>query len=489
MRQGARAARAPLAIDPATVRVERRGDLRRAGDRAMFAALAFTGHASIILAGPGPAGDRLGELLVLIARTAGARRAALLIPGPVRRLAVAVVDGEPTDEALDLASWLDAAIPRPRHERATAGSAPVTLVTVRGPSAGVGRRPLTPIRRAVSGDSRDAVSIGLDFAGRAAADRLDDLLPPPVVRQATAMVAAAAACAAEERELVDLRRTAAELKRFVSTVAHELRTPLTAIGGYLAIIADDRVSEAADRDEFLERSRRIVDSMGELVNDLLEVAQIDSGTLDLDIGMVSLADILKTTRDEVAPIAAVNGVSLTVRPAARLRTAMGDRRRVAQVVVNLVGNAVKYTPAGGSVDVETAFDGLAGFVVVRDTGPGIPAGEQQRIFEPFARLDLHRTLPGTGLGLPIARELARLMGGDIGVASVDGRGATFILALPGPTSPPPVVVGEALQRVLDAERERIGALPGGGEDPASPPSAGPVTGVIHHRAGSSPTRG
>lgn len=506
----ARTAVRPPVIAPAAVHVERRGNLRRTEDRAIYAALSFTGRAALILAGPGPAGDRLAELLAFIARMAGARRAAVLVPRPQRRLAVVVGAGEPPGAALELAAWLDAGTPRSRAERATAGPAPVAIVVLPTGRAGVGGpRPRTPARGAVAGEGPDGLTLGFDFGGPRAAARLADRVPPPVVRQTSAMLAVIARVAADEREVSDLRRTDAERKRFVSTVAHELRAPMTGLAGYLSLLLKGSEADPADREEFLERSRRIVDTMAELVDDLLEVSRIGSEALDLEIGMVSLGDVLLAARDQLEPSAAAKPVGLSVRPVSRLRTAMGDRRRVEQAVVNLAGNAIKYTPPDGAVEIEAAFDGPVSLVFVRDTGPGIPPAEHERIFEPFARLDIHRSVTGTGLGLPIARDLARMMGGDIGVASAEGRGSTFVLALPGPTDPPSVVVGESLERALAAESLRLGVGrdsdgrpstetavvvverdPGEpGEALGSPPPSAARGGVIHHRTDAPRSRG
>jgi signal transduction histidine kinase len=197
--------------------------------------------------------------------------------------------------------------------------------------------------------------------------------------------------------------------------------------------------------------------MAELVNDLLEVSRIEAGSIELSETTVPLADVLVAARDQVEPTAVARGVGLAIRPPSRLRVAFGDRRAIERIVVNLVGNAVKYTESGGRVDVDVAPDGLVALVVVRDTGAGIAPEDRGRVFERFARLDRHRSLPGTGLGLSIARDLSRLMGGDIGLASRPGAGSAFILALPGPTRPDPAAVAAALARAVVAEQERLDA--------------------------------
>jgi len=145
------------------------------------------------------------------------------------------------------------------------------------------------------------------------------------------------------------------------------------------------------------------------------------------------------------------GIALRTSLPARLRAATGDRRRVEQIVTNLAANALKFTSAGSSVELAGWFDGTVALVAVRDEGEGIAADDRARIFERFYRMAGHDKITGTGLGLPIARDLARTMGGDLAAASVPGSGSTFMLALPGPTPVAPGVVAETLERALGHE--------------------------------------
>jgi anti-sigma regulatory factor (Ser/Thr protein kinase) len=134
-----------------------------------------------------------------------------------------------------------------------------------------------------------------------------------------------------------------------------------------------------------------------------------------------------------------------------MRTAMGDRRRVEQILTNLAANGLKFTPAGGIVEIDGRFDGAVAVLVVRDDGPGISVEDRPRIFERFHRLSTHERITGTGLGLPIARELARLMAGDLDVASVPGAGSAFVIVLPGPADASSEAVVAALARALGEE--------------------------------------
>ncbi|HYC07535.1 MAG TPA: HAMP domain-containing sensor histidine kinase, partial [Candidatus Binatia bacterium] len=203
------------------------------------------------------------------------------------------------------------------------------------------------------------------------------------------------------------------------------------------------------------RSRTIVGSMGELVSDLLELSRLESGTLGLEARPVSIHEVGAKVLNGLEPIAIHRGVGLRSDLPPRLRTAIGDRRRVEQIVTNLAGNAVKFSPVGGSVEIAGWFDGPVALVAVRDDGRGIEPEDRLRIFERFYRMSDHERVTGTGLGLPIARDLARAMGGDLGVASVPGSGSTFLLALPASTAVPSDDVVTALARAMATEEMKL----------------------------------
>jgi signal transduction histidine kinase len=241
----------------------------------------------------------------------------------------------------------------------------------------------------------------------------------------------------------------------VSTVAHELRTPLTGLGGYLELILSGNVEEADVEREFLERSRDIVSSMDELVGDLLELSRLESGSLRLDMDAFSVAEIGQRVLEHIAPIALQRSVELKASLPPRIRAARGDRRRVEQILKNLLGNALKFTPSGGTVELSGWFDGPVAVLAVRDDGLGIADEDRVRIFERFYRMASHERINGTGLGLPIARELARAMGGDLDVASAPRAGSAFVLVLPGPRPVEPSALAEILDRTLESEHARL----------------------------------
>jgi signal transduction histidine kinase len=295
------------------------------------------------------------------------------------------------------------------------------------------------------------VALGFEFRRSADADRLPERLPPTLARHAAVALALVTSELATERELAALRADEAAQTTFVSTVAHELRTPLTGLRGYLELILAGQVDDPEVQRDFLERSRLIVDSMGELVGDLLELSRLESGTLGLDLEPFSVAEAGGHVASGLLPIAIDRGVRLTTTLPPRLRVATGDRRRVEQILTNLAANALKFTPTGGTVELEARFDGSVAVVAVRDDGPGIPPDDRARIFERFHRMPHHETITGTGLGLPIARDLARRMDGDLDVSSVPGAGSAFVLVLPGPADVDAETIQRALADALDHE--------------------------------------
>jgi signal transduction histidine kinase len=194
-----------------------------------------------------------------------------------------------------------------------------------------------------------------------------------------------------------------------------------------------------------------VDTVAELVSDLLDRTRIESGSLTLEIAPFSIAEAASRVMEALQPIALDRGIELRADLPPRLRTAIADRRRVEQVLTNLVGNALKFSPSGSVVEVSARFEGLVALVAVRDDGPGIAPDDRARIFEPFHRLAGHERVPGTGLGLPIARDLAVAMAGELEVASVLDGGSSFVLGLPGPSGASDDALRTAVEGALAAE--------------------------------------
>jgi signal transduction histidine kinase len=165
---------------------------------------------------------------------------------------------------------------------------------------------------------------------------------------------------------------------------------------------------------------------------VLDFARLEAGRVRVELEPVLLADVIGDLAPLVEPQAAKKNIELSLLPPPEALRVRADRQRLQQVLVNLVGNAIKFTPDGGSVRVGALHDDGRVRIQVRDTGPGIPADRLQAIFEPFVQVEdgLTRTQPGAGLGLAISRDLARAMKGDLSVQSQVGGGSTFILDLP-----------------------------------------------------------
>ena len=237
-------------------------------------------------------------------------------------------------------------------------------------------------------------------------------------------------------ELEDQNERLRELDRlkdeFVALVSHELRTPLTSIRGYLELVLDGEAGELSDdQREFLGIVERNSHRLLALVGDLLFLAQVEAGKLSLELGAVDLSSIAAETVETARPLAEERGITLTLA-SGPLPLLAGDRVRLAQLLDNLVSNGLKFTPSGGRVDVRVRAERGRAVIEVRDTGMGIPAGEQEHLFERFFRASkaTEQAIPGTGLGLAISKAIVHAHGGRITVASEEGKGSTFRVTLP-----------------------------------------------------------
>ncbi len=269
--------------------------------------------------------------------------------------------------------------------------------------------------------------------------------------QATELEAQAEEMAAINNELIDRseelerqRAAAEEANRakssFLAVMSHELRTPLNAIAGYVQLLEmgiHGPVTEA--QLGALDRIARGQQHLLRLINDVLNLARIESGRVEYMVEDVDVPELMAAVTPMVEPQMAAKELAFDVdvhAPPVR-----ADREKVQQVVINLLSNALKFTPPGGRITVEAGVvpgEPSVVFLSVSDTGIGIPPEKQASVFEPFVQVDMSRTRrsEGTGLGLAISRDLARGMGGDLGVRSRDGGGSVFTLTLPAASSPP-----------------------------------------------------
>jgi signal transduction histidine kinase len=221
--------------------------------------------------------------------------------------------------------------------------------------------------------------------------------------------------------------------QFLATMSHELRTPLNAIGGYAELLIDGIRGPVTDDQVLdLQRIQRSQRHLLSLINDILNFAKIEAGKVDFNFANISMHETLSVLEELVAPQLKEKNLRYNYYCCDASFTAYADPEKVQQILLNLLSNATKFTPAGGSVTVQCGASATEMSVEVTDTGPGIEASRIESIFEPFIQLDrVHRSLhQGTGLGLSISRDLARAMNGDLRVISSPGRGSTFLLTLP-----------------------------------------------------------
>ena len=248
-----------------------------------------------------------------------------------------------------------------------------------------------------------------------------------------------------ERANEELRWTTEAKDRFFASMSHELRTPLNAILGYQSLLLEGVVGDLPGPFRpFLEKSQRATRNLLLLVNDVLDLSKLEAGKMELVLAPARVRAIVEEAIATIEPLAAVKDIAVHVPPPPPLPPLLTDADRVRQVLINLLSNAVKFTDAG-TITVSVALtsdpaepgapepaEGEGWWVEIRvtDTGPGIAAHDQERIFHEFEQIVGATSRGGTGLGLPISRKLARLLGGDLRVESELGHGSTFTIRIP-----------------------------------------------------------
>ncbi|MGE0124480.1 MAG: protoglobin domain-containing protein [Dehalococcoidia bacterium] len=232
-----------------------------------------------------------------------------------------------------------------------------------------------------------------------------------------------------------------EKTEFLAIVSHELRTPLTSLLGFAKLQADGHVAAAADRENVNREIHRAGDLVMDLLDDFVDISRMDAGLLTLTSAAVDVASVITEVSGLTEPAARARGLSLC-SAIHGIPPVSADARRLRQVFLNVVGNAIKFTDAG-EIRLEATVDGSSrqALITVRDTGVGVPRRRQPFVFERFHHFDPKANEPraGVGLGLSIARDLVRRMGGDIALASDgEGRGTTVTVSLPlhGSATPP-----------------------------------------------------
>jgi len=230
-----------------------------------------------------------------------------------------------------------------------------------------------------------------------------------------------------EREIDRLK------SEFLSTVSHDLRTPLTSIKGYVDLILDGDAGEISDiQREFLEIVKHNNDRLVKLINDVLDISKIESGRVHFRIEPIQLEDVVHDVIDTFKNLMAQKKIRLITDIPQALGSVAADQDRIGQVVMNLVSNALKYTPAGGTIEVNLKEEGHRLIFSVIDTGIGISSEDQKYLFTRFFRVDssLTQEVGGSGLGLSICKSIINLHGGEIWIESELGQGSNFSFSLP-----------------------------------------------------------
>jgi two-component system phosphate regulon sensor histidine kinase PhoR len=247
-------------------------------------------------------------------------------------------------------------------------------------------------------------------------------IPPEVSGEARALLLL--------QDVTELRRAETMRREFVANVSHELRTPVASLKALTETLEGGALEDPPAARLFLARILLETDRLAQLVEELLELASLESGSSRIADQVVDLTEILLRAADRLGAYADRHGIQLSVPPSTCSPLVMGDALRLERVVINLVDNAVKFTAPGGEVRLGCEVQGDSVVLSVTDNGAGIPAEQLPRVFERFFKGDPSRASVGTGLGLAIAKHTVEAHGGRIWVESIEGRGSTFFVSLP-----------------------------------------------------------
>lgn len=233
-------------------------------------------------------------------------------------------------------------------------------------------------------------------------------------------------------DVTELRRLERVRQDFVANVSHEFKTPLTAIQGFAETLLGGALEDHKNNRRFLEIIRDHAAQLARVTDDLLKLARIEAGKLEVQLGPVSVADVVDLCTETALLRAQRKGIVVEADIPPDLPPVRADARLLREVLQNLLDNAVQYTPSGGKIEVHAEAGPCEVTVAVSDTGIGIPLADQERIFERFYRVDAARSreVGGTGLGLSIARHIVETLGGKISVESEVGRGSRFSFSIP-----------------------------------------------------------
>ena len=231
-------------------------------------------------------------------------------------------------------------------------------------------------------------------------------------------------------DVTDVKRTEAMRRDFVANVSHELRTPLASVKAVIETLRMGGAEDEATAQEFLARADAEADRLARLIEELLELSRIESGDLPLSRAPVQIGAVLASAIDRMRSQSERQGIGLELQLEPELSPVLGDSDQLERVAVNLIHNAIKFTPSGGSIKVRAAGDNGRITVTVVDTGQGITQEDLPRVFERFYKADRSRGSAGAGLGLAVAKHIVEAHGGAITVESEFGSGAAFSFCLP-----------------------------------------------------------
>jgi two-component system, OmpR family, phosphate regulon sensor histidine kinase PhoR len=233
-------------------------------------------------------------------------------------------------------------------------------------------------------------------------------------------------------DVTELRRLERVRQDFVANVSHEFKTPLTAIQGFAETLLGGALDDPANNRRFLDIIRNHAIRLARLTNDLLKLARIEAGKLEVEFFPVSLMELIEGCAETTLLKASRKQITLEIEVPSGLPAVHGDASLLRDVLQNLLDNAIQYTPAGGHIHVNAAAKGGEAVITVSDTGIGIPASDKERIFERFYRVDAARSREagGTGLGLSIAKHIVEAHNGRLWVDSVIGEGSRFSFSIP-----------------------------------------------------------
>jgi signal transduction histidine kinase len=235
------------------------------------------------------------------------------------------------------------------------------------------------------------------------------------------------------RLMNEIQRANRHKSEFLANMSHELRTPLNAIIGFSDVLGQKMFGDMnAKQMEYLEDIRTSGRHLLSLVNDILDLSKVEAGRMELDVSDFSLRDALTSVAMMVRETAARHGIAFDSAIGPEIEVIRADERKVKQVVLNLLSNAMKFTPQGGRVELLARGQADGVVVSVRDTGVGIAEADQSHVFDEFeqVRSDVARAQEGTGLGLTLSKRFVELHGGRMWVESTVGAGSTFAFALP-----------------------------------------------------------